>query len=75
MNNVMTSTVARCKGCGRIIFAAVDEPSVLDSCKEDMMGLIRDGYDLTHVEHQVVREQFGCECAKQMNMFNCMNCE
>lgn len=60
------SLIARCKGgCGRIIFAAVNEPAIIRDCQKDILRLLRDGYSIEQVSHEAVRSgEFGCKCPK-----------
>lgn len=63
-----TSTIARCKVCRCVIFAVVDMPDRIDNAADEIAALIKDGYDLTHVPHDVVRAEFGCRCPEQLEM-------
>jgi hypothetical protein len=59
--------IARCGGCNRVIFAAVNTPTVMD--KEQHQELARlilfRGCAVEHITvAEVQKQQFGCKCEK-----------
>lgn len=64
MSDPTTSTIAKCLGCGRVVFAVVDEPELIKECADDIMQLVTEGHAIEHVPHQYVRDNFGCNCPK-----------
>lgn len=56
--------VARCGGCKRVVYAAVNEPHVVDTDQIREMGeMVRDGCTIEHMTAEEVRKSaFGCKC-------------
>lgn len=60
------SYIGRCKGCGRIVAAVLDNPDHAKSVAKDVASFIRDGLIVERVESQVVRDLFqSCACRRK----------
>lgn len=63
------SYVARCRGCGRLVYASVisdDDKERRREQAKDVAGLIRNGFDIERMTTEEVRKSdFVCNCPKQ----------
>ena len=56
--------VARCGGCKRVVYAAVNIPRVMDAEQYKEIGkMVADGCTIEHMTSEAVRKSdFGCKC-------------
>jgi|WetSurMetagenome_2_1015567.scaffolds.fasta_scaffold870984_1 hypothetical protein len=61
----MDAYVSYCKfGCGGLVFACVDRPEHAKDTAEEVADLIRDGYHVTRLSCEAVRQEQWCKCRK-----------
>jgi hypothetical protein len=64
MSEEKDTIIARTPCCNRIVFAAMNDPKVLDTAMMKEIGeLVSDGCMIEHVNVEIVRiSKFGCKC-------------
>lgn len=61
----MMSYIGKCKDCGNVVAAVVDEPGREKETAKDVAEFIKDGLLIERVSAEYVRKNFSyCECNK-----------
>lgn len=57
--------IARCRHCGRAVYASVEVVEHIDDEGPELLELLTAGFDLVYTDVETARGLFGCECASQ----------
>ncbi len=58
----LNALIARCRHCGRAVYAGVEVAEHIDDEGQDLLELLTAGFDLVYTDVETARAMFGCEC-------------